>query len=62
MLYSPLDFYEGLPRHRNVGRLKPANQFGLPNLLFQSDLSDVLANLNFILLDLLITHPYALYV
>lgn len=59
---SPARFFEAFPRHRNVGRLKPAYQFGLSNLLFQSDLSDVSADMNFILLDLLIAHPYALHV
>ena len=56
MLDSPLDFYKGLPRHRDIGKLEPAYQLCLADPLFEPYFSDVPSDMNFILLDLLAAH------
>lgn len=59
---SPARFLREFPASSQRWKVEVDGSVLLTDLLFQSDLSDVSADMNFILLDLLIAHHYALHI
>lgn len=56
MLDAAFDLHQRFARHIHTVQLKQAHQFGLADVRLLSHGADILADLDFILLDLLLRH------